>query len=322
MTNTKSKTGYRALKWVSEGVTSSASASSALGASKAAGGERQSLGASASSWLDSTPSRVGYELPCITSLFDMLKIQASAFSQLLIGLKMFEETLKDRGLDDAVPTERIWEILRDRISEVGKTLEVMDLPVCLHKVAKVKSYIEGKEKIPAISRAFTVLVETIPEELSGRIFLYLTPTEKQLFENMFPFGREVTVAFPSAIFDLVESSKCLALGRGTASVYHLMGALEPCLKAMAAALQVQIKDPNWGPVIDDLQKKVETLPGTQDPKSDRSFYSDALANLSLIKTAWRNHCNHARAKYTEEEATQIYGAIKSFMRNLSQRVHE
>ena len=43
---------------------------------------------------------------------------------------------------------------------------------------------------------------------------------------------EVNDKFPSAAFDIDEAGKCLAIGRSTAAVFHLMRALETAIRAV------------------------------------------------------------------------------------------
>jgi GAF domain-containing protein len=63
----------------------------------------------------------------------------------------------------------------------------------------------------------------LERELNGRFFLYLSEEEAALFQSTQPLGQEVASAFPVTVnAELSEASKCLALGRYTACVFHLM----------------------------------------------------------------------------------------------------
>jgi ABC-type Fe3+-hydroxamate transport system substrate-binding protein len=59
-----------------------------------------------------------------------------------------------------------------------------------------------------------------------------------------------------------------------------------------------------------------------DCKEQQEYYSQAASYFRTVKDAWRNHTMHARAKYTEEEAEQIFNAIKGFMQKLAERLAE
>ncbi len=57
-------------------------------------------------------------------------------------------------------------------------------------------------------------------------------------------------------------------------------------------------------------------------KTDQEFYAGGAAHFRMLKDGWRNHAMHARMKYPEEEADDIYRSTRAFMRHLSQRLSE
>ena len=57
-------------------------------------------------------------------------------------------------------------------------------------------------------------------------FLAIAPEKAKLLQPAPPFGYDVAKAFPRASDDILEATKCYALERYTASVFHLMRAIE------------------------------------------------------------------------------------------------
>ena len=76
------------------------------------------------------------------------------------------------------------------------------------------------------------------------------------------FGLEFDLKFSdTGVFELDEAAKCLALGRSTAAVFHLMRAMEVGIRSVARCLG--IPDPlkpaerNWGSILKpDLNSKL------------------------------------------------------------------
>ena len=81
-------------------------------------------------------------------------------------------------------------------------------------------------------------------------------------------------------------------------------------------------------LFDEIESKIRNMhkdpiwKAMPDCKELQSSYSQAAASFGVMKDAWRNHTMHVRAKYTEEEAGQIFDAVKAFMQKLSERLSE
>ncbi len=167
------------------------------------------------------------------------------------------------------------------------------------------------------------LEDLVNRELRERDFLYIPPERSKFFSRPsqpFPFGEDVAKVFPSAGFDIFESAMCMALDRPTAAVMHTMRALEPALVAMATDIGVSLKRDNWHEVIGAIEAKLN--PNDIQDREKREFLSAAAVQFRYFKDAWRNIAMHAREKYTNEEAEQIYTAVKVFMNQLAKRLKE
>ena len=159
-----------------------------------------------------------------------------------------------------------------------------------------------------------------------RRYLELSAKEEKLL-NEIPLSKGAQDAFPRVRFDLSEASKCLALKRFTACVFHSMRSLEVPLKALADKLSVVSKNPNWENVLIDIAQEVRAISTQgklrgQNWKEEEKFYSEAIADFRIFKNAWRNYVTHSSENYVEEQAREIMDRTRSFIEHLSERFAE
>jgi len=55
---------------------------------------------------------------------------------------------------------------------------------------------------------------------------------------------------------------------------------------------------------------------------DEQFFSTATANLRAVKDAWRNPSVHVEIFYDPETVSDIWNAVRAFMRHLVTRLSE
>lgn len=162
--------------------------------------------------------------------------------------------------------------------------------------------------------------ECAPVELETKTLIFLRGGEVDLYNPSEPlFGAQVNAAFPSAAGEIEEAGKCMALGRWTAAVMHLMRALEPAIQAFQSAMQVNAPQVNWQNIIDQIEAAIKAN-GPKHP--DHQWNSEASTQFLRLKDAWRNYAMHGKERYDEERALDIYSSVKAFMRHLSAKLHE
>jgi hypothetical protein len=71
---------------------------------------------------------------------------------------------------------------------------------------------------------------------------------------------------------------------------------------------------NWQNILGEIDKAIKVLP--KNPK--KVELSQASANLSSVKLAWRNEVMHPNDKYTLEEAKNLIGQVSLFMKQLAE----
>lgn len=158
----------------------------------------------------------------------------------------------------------------------------------------------------------------------------LDKTEAELFANGLEteFGSGAAEKFPSLIEDMAEACKCLSVGRGTASVFHLMRVLEGVVKAVWLSLDAAPTNSNlrgWG----DYRKEIDLYldgknnsPRLPDWKQREPFYRDAHADLNTVYRAWRNPTMHLEKTYSPERAKDILAATKTLIKHVAEHLNE
>jgi hypothetical protein len=245
-------------------------------------------------------------------------------------------------IDGGTPAFHVAAMLDDRartkalnsLGHVEQQFSELALRISAETVKEVMLALQSETS----SHNFQWLIEQIraihklaDKEMKDKTFFYV-PAERTKF---FPttnkthiFGEAVGKAFPSAAYDISEAGTCLALARGTACVFHVMRVLEIGLAALGNKFGVSLANTNWGPAIDQIERKIKGMRGDPawsvlpDCKQQQEFYAQAASHFGILKDAWRNYTMHVRGFYTEEQAVQIFENAKSFMQKLAERLSE
>ncbi len=163
---------------------------------------------------------------------------------------------------------------------------------------------------------------TVDELKLTRCFIF-SDHSADLYEPSEPlFGKAVDDAFPSSASDISEAGKCMALERWTASVMHIMRALEPGLLALQSTVNVNVPKEQWQGVIDQIENKIKEINKSNSATGDEKWFSEAATQFKWIKNAWRNYAMHLHEKYDEERATEIFNSTRALMRHLATRLSE
>lgn len=170
--------------------------------------------------------------------------------------------------------------------------------------------------------AAAALIGSFHDEMEARLIFVMPPRHGAFYTDEPLFGPDVENAFPSSAPEITEAGKCRALGRWTASVMHLMRALEPALLALQDAVQVNVPKEQWDQIINQVDSKIREITKRSHGKADEQWYSEAASHFRLIKNAWRNHAQHLHERYDEERAVVIYDSVRAFMRHLATRLSE
>jgi len=273
---------------------------------------------------DPAPSRP--DAHRLWSLWDMLEKYAALFSQatttLSEGKWICLQTAR-AGHDGELARQQIANLASHAIDQLREacTLAEMDnvFPE-LDRLAIAASLLLTHQEytLETIGQSFKHLISRINDELQSKYFLRLERRDALLYAEEFPFGKEVSDKFPLATEDIEEATKCLALQRPTACVFHLMRAMEVVVKRLGKRLGVTNVEKEWGKILSDMAKAIERMPSDSvKKKAKKNEWSEAHVNLYHVKQAWRNETMHPKSNYTREQALEVFNATRVFMRHLA-----
>jgi hypothetical protein len=168
------------------------------------------------------------------------------------------------------------------------------------------------------------LGSVIQSELEERVFMHIPSDQAKYFGKGAAFGEAVNSRFPSTSFDIREAGNCIASGRHTACVFHLMRVLEVGLKAFAFRWGIPYA-PSWESYLKQLNKllAMDWKDKSEDFKQNEPFIRSVSGDILTIKHSWRNPAVHnVSSVYTQEEASKIFDTAMSLMSALAAHLEE
>jgi hypothetical protein len=213
--------------------------------------------------------------------------------------------------------EGLWESLKPLLEDAEASCKRLDLEEPIFIISKIREICSApRYSIPVLQGMLHSLVILVEGQLRNRLLFCIPNNKAKHFDAQQHFGSDVDAKFPDAIYDIGEAGKCLALGRSTAVVCHLMRVVENGVKALANKLSAAIDtDQPWGAILNQVDHEIRSR---KRSGVDVEELENISASLHAVKDAWRNPAMHSRSKYTEEEAEEIFNASGTFMRRLSQ----
>lgn len=201
----------------------------------------------------------------------------------------------------------------------------LGLELTSDQIIRIKAtLVESEVTAEAIRPLITELANRFRDELGHRLCLIIPRDHAKWFgDEQQPFGPRVAERLPKATIDIEEAAKCLALGRGTACVFHLMRTMEVGLKAIAFELGIPYA-PSWESYIRQIQDKLDIAhkKKARKWKAQEPFFRDVLAHLHAVKVAWRNPTMHIVNHYTPEQAESVFNAVRGFLQHLAENLSE
>ena len=255
----------------------------------------------------------------------MLRIYADKFVFVMRALSVLQRELDRR------PRDTLLSLDPDRDLGLGQGLRglvgiftELEMPVSKRDAEALMNMYERREERPVadVSAVISTLCASVETEFEGRLVIATGMSGARLFKPKEPlFGNEVEAKFSQISEDISEAGKCLALGRYTASVFHLMRTLEATLKVLGDKLGVTVIDKHnsdleWGIILANIKVAVDKIPKSVE----KTNWSSVASLLTHVKIAWRNRTMHPKQTYTEEEAKEIFAASRAFMRSLTSLV--
>lgn len=207
--------------------------------------------------------------------------------------------------------------MRNECAELGLEHALVKIDRALIDLGKLDS----AHQVTALKPTLQELRERIQDELATRKFYYVPPDLVTYYEHADVFGAEVAKKFPNAAPDIDEAGKCLALGRHTACVFHLMRTLEIGVQSLSQKLGVQnVHNKPWGNLTTEMDAALKTKYSknpTHSEKAEQEQLAGILSHFNAVRIAWRNTTMHPKSIYTAEETKEIFDHTKAFLRSLA-----
>ena len=264
----------------------------------------------------------------VWSVWEMLDKYAYLFSFALVRLDGFQSICLRSATGDDNSNPEVRKLIADGSKDVIEDLrraivetEMLNVLPELDRLSdEFKALITNRYVgLGTLVHSITHLRSRVLDELKHKYLLLLSESNRTLYQATEPLGADFKNKFSSAGFDVDEAVKCLALGRYTASVFHLMRVMERALHAVHACLGITTppKD-NWGQALKDIRENYRPRPHF----SEMGLFQELYALLDAVKDAWRNPTIHPANKYTELEAQMIFQTVRNFLMKLAARMDE
>lgn len=242
-------------------------------------------------------------------------LEMSSRELIFLGERMEEfrvywARIEHDGLPPATDEER--EALRRTIEKVQDLCERLDFPLSVRR-----AFDKARTHPPKTHDQLHDLFCLFKDEAKSHLSLVLSPNASKMLTTREPFGPDVFAKFNDAARDLDEATRCLALERNTAVVFHLMLAMERVLRRMALQMGA---DPfnkkgdyeKWSVLVGRMKEKIPSQP--PDKQDEWTAAHNLLWGVGKV---WRNDTMHPADAYTDAEAKEVYGAVRVFMQRLA-----
>jgi hypothetical protein len=261
----------------------------------------------------------------------MLEINARSFVVAISGLRNMETVLKEISDGSFTITDSNWvNELVARLSRFRKELVTLEADSAVDEIDRSTEKLYDHSLTIDRCLYFAESIRSrLEDDMKRTKLLSLNSEEQGYFASTPFFGGSFAEKFQTdGVFELDEAAKCIALGRPTAAVFHLMRLVEVGIRALARCLN--IPDPlkpaerNWGHILGEIKKGYEARWPTVAARAQGNgeLFEHLHASLDAVKNPWRNATMHVENKYTDDEAKHIFAAVKGFMKKLADRCNE
>ncbi len=190
----------------------------------------------------------------------------------------------------------------------------------------VLGILKGTHPATNLGSYLLVFRTTLMNELESNLFIPVSPSTADYYRDPRQDWEEVILRFPEATSDIEEASRCFALRRYAACLYHCMQVLEFGLLALGRFMQVRDPKSGFTAVSNELERvlKKDYRQLTDFEKKHRAFFEQVNLPIQAIKDACRNKISHAEGRavllksdFSPHITMEIYTATRGFMRRLA-----
>lgn len=122
--------------------------------------------------------------------------------------------------------------------------------------------------------------------------------------------------FQGADVDIFCGIDLWALGHHTASVFHMMRALECGLVWMSTEVGIVADTQTWQNILEQIESKIRDQykqKNSMEKQERLRFLSAAAKEFFYFKDGWRNYVSHNKGVYDENQAKSVIDHVREFM---------
>jgi HEPN domain-containing protein len=202
----------------------------------------------------------------------------------------------------------------------------LELVGSLASIRRMRTQLANSVKRSDMASLEVELASRLFDEMIGRSFWSLSSKEAERYKNPRNGWEEIITRFPDAVGDIEEASKCFALSRYAAAIFHSVQVVEIGLIALGKLIGVTDHLPGWTATTSRLQSIIKKGHEARTPfeRQHFAFLEQMHGTIEGLKNAWRNKVSHAHGKLTlltadfsPDVAEEILFATRAFMRRLA-----
>jgi hypothetical protein len=263
----------------------------------------------------------------VVSLLDMMRFYADLFVQTLSRIIKWE-TRCSRIETDKYLAQTIAVEIYAYVGVLSVELLTYGLNSSAKKAGRIHEELQTRQMVipyREMASMLRELRERLEDDLHSTVFVNLSAQESELYEHPDKEWRDVVSRFYKLRHDIEECSKCFALARYGAAVFHAMLIAEFGVIQVAELFTVAGDKPGWG-ALERLQKINDKnwKDKTDLEKKHSKFLENLLPLAFAMKESWRHKMDHVANKiewmdtdFSPEVANDIISATRGFMRRLA-----
>jgi hypothetical protein len=238
---------------------------------------------------------------------------------------------------EALPSKREMSLSEVSDGWVRDWLKLMDLyePACVEleltasaaTIRKLRAALTKPNPLSTEVNPLTIeLGGRLYDEMGNKHFWALTMRETAYYKNPHKGWEEIIEHFPDTVTDIEEASKCFALSRYAAAIFHSVQVVEVGVIELGKLIGVTDPLPGWTATTNRLQNIIKKGHEARTPfeRQHFAFFEQIQGTIEGLKNAWRNKVSHAYGKLTlltgdfsPDIAEEILFATRAFMRRLA-----
>ena len=220
--------------------------------------------------------------------------------------------------------------LETALQGVESNIRVCGLLTSAENVMELRVALSQGEDVRLLSAEDVVshideIHRTLRREMKAVLFLSVTPRNAEWYNSPLKGWEAVTKRWPEVSADIAESSKCFALDRSAAAIFHILLAAEFGVIQVGDLLGVSGDKPGWG-CVERLVRILAKGFNDRSPleKQHSTLLKDIVPMMVAVKDSWRHKISHVDNKLvwldadiSPEIASEVIAATRGFMRRLA-----